>query len=112
MAHDQIVSAKHVLNAVLELQRRGSDVVVKELESIEPDLAEYVMETSCQIHRQLMRNGLPNRRALRLYRQTESIALVCVMALRQAHFDLWRESHGDHPSSDEPTSSGPDDPAH
>lgn len=40
MASDRIVTPRHVLAAVMQLQRCGSDRILSDLESLEPDLAE------------------------------------------------------------------------
>ncbi|CAN5621337.1 hypothetical protein BH10PLA1_BH10PLA1_17200 [soil metagenome] len=110
MASDQTVTARHVLAAVLELQRRGSDAVVKEMEKLEPDLVEHLLENTCQIHHRLMKLGLPGKQARKIYRQAESITLVCVIALRRAHYDLWNSNHGDASSPDGEEPPQPRDP--
>ena len=54
MASDQMVSARDVLDALTEVQRRGDERVMEELEQLEPDLASYVMETLSLINLRLM----------------------------------------------------------
>ncbi len=102
MASDRIVTARHVLHAAMELERRGSDAVIKELEALEPDLVEYVLEQTCQIHHRLLRFGLSGQQARRIYRRAESITVVCVLALRQAHHDLWRDGGTSTPPRSDP----------
>ena len=43
MPTDQLVTAGHVLKAVMELDRRGATSVLSDLEKLEPDLAEYLL---------------------------------------------------------------------
>lgn len=73
----------------MELQRRGSRRVLCELESLEPDLTEHLLEGLTQLYHQLLRVGASDRESRRIYRQAESISVVCLMALRKAHYDLW-----------------------
>ena len=40
---DQLVSARDVLGAVLEVRRRGITPLMRELEGSEPDLCEYFL---------------------------------------------------------------------
>lgn len=92
MPSDQQVSAKAVLDAVLALRRQGSRQAIEHLEQIKPDLSEYLLETLSDIHRQLLALGGPARQSLRVYRQIQSLVLVTVTALRNAHYELWRQS--------------------
>ena len=43
MPTDQLVTAAHVLKAVMELDRRGSTAVLSDLEKLEPELVEYLL---------------------------------------------------------------------
>ena len=98
MASDRLVTARHVLRSVTELRRRGTRSVLSELESLEPDLAEHLLEGLTELHHRLLRMGLSGRDARRAHRRAESLALVCLLSLRKAHHDLWRQGP-----------SGPDD---
>lgn len=91
MPSDQLVSARHVLQAAMELQRRRSRRVLSELEKLEPDLAEYVLENLTQLHHELVRHGLSGREARRVYRLAESTVLVSLVALRRAYRSLLGE---------------------
>jgi hypothetical protein len=55
---DQIVTAKLVLQAQFELQRLGINKVMSLLENTEPDLAEFLIETSTTLHRDLLNTGM------------------------------------------------------
>lgn len=44
MASDAQVTSKMVLDALRELEHKGSTKVVQELEATEPDLAEHMIE--------------------------------------------------------------------
>ena len=66
-----------------------------ELEQLEPDLAGYLMEELSLVQQKLLELGAPAGRTRWLVRRVESTALVCLLALRQAHYDLWRRDvHG------------------
>ena len=91
MASDQQVSAKHVLQSLMRLKRQGSQRAMAELEQVEPDLAGYLMEELSLVHQKLLELGAPAGRTRWLQRRVESLALICIAALRQSHFDLWRE---------------------
>ena len=53
--------------------------------------------------------GLSGTDARKIYRRAEKISLVCIMALRKAHHDLWQQTNdtGDTPSSDTPSPPAP-----
>lgn len=91
MACDQVVSPQDVLRAVMQLRRQGVDSVMKELEDTEPDLAEFLLEETSSVHRQLLELGAMPRRVARLHRRVLSLSLVLVLALRQARLRLWHE---------------------
>ena len=92
MATDQQVSARAVLDAVMELRRRGSRQALQELEQVEPDLASYLMESLSDVHQKLLALGGPAKASRRLYDDMQSLALVCIAALRKGHYELWRQS--------------------
>jgi len=83
VARQPSVSPRQVLAAVLELKRRGPDAVIRELEKLEPDLAEYFLESTSTFHHDLLKLGLPAEKSHVLYRQGEAITLVCILALRK-----------------------------
>jgi hypothetical protein len=96
MASDRLVTSQHVLKAVMEYDRRGATAVLSELETLEPDLVEYLLETLSRIFHGLSRTTLSDKQARAVYRQARKTAVVCIMALRQAHHDLW-DKDGDEP---------------
>lgn len=110
MASDQQVSARSVLDAVMELRRRGARQALEELEQVEPDLASYLMESLSDVHRQLLALGGPAKASRRLYRDIQSLTLVCITALRKGHYELWRQSDAgsnlDPPGGAEPPADG------
>lgn len=89
MASDRIVTPRHVLASIMQLQRCGSDRILSELESLEPDLAEYLLERLTQLHHQMMKLGSSAKRMRQAYRLAESTCLVCLLALQKAHQELW-----------------------
>lgn len=93
MASDRLVTHQHLLKAVMEYERRGSTVVLSELESLEPDLTEVLLEGLTQLFHQLTKLGVSGRDAREAYRRSEKTTVVCIMALRKAHHDLWQRDH-------------------
>src|SRR5687768_3576770 len=91
MASDQAVSAQDVLDALSEVRRRGSGRVLEQLEAVEPVLAGHLMEELSLVHQGLLDLGARPRAVRLLVRQAESMAVVLVAALRQAHLRLWQE---------------------
>ena len=91
MASDQQVTAKQILRALERIKRRGSMTLLEELETIEPDLAEYVMESLSHVHQQLLEQGVSARHTHRLYRQVRRLVMVAITSLRLAHYELWRD---------------------
>ena len=85
MASDQQVSAQAVLRAVMRLRRQGTDQTLRELETVEPDLASFVMEEFSLLHRGLLALGGPPKRSRRLQRRLEEVVLTCITTMREAH---------------------------
>jgi len=106
MASDQQVSARAVLDAVMELRRQGPAQVIEHLEQVEPELTNYLLESLSQIHQHLMMLGAPSRRTQRVYRQVQAMALVAITALRNGHFELWRHDVGDRIGQFDPHADG------
>ncbi len=102
MASDQLVTAGHVLKAVMELERRGSRRVLPEWEKLEPDLTEYILENLTTLYHGLFAAGVSHSEARKLYRQAETLVLVSLMALRRAQRDLWGDG-GEEPPTEPPT---------
>ena len=96
MASDRLVTPKHVLNAVMEYERRGATKVLSELEKLEPDLTEHLLEGLSALYHQLADLGLSGRDARKAYRSAEKTLIVCLIALRAAQRDLW-DAGGDDP---------------
>ena len=94
MASDQIVTARQVLQAQLELQRLGLDRVMALLEATEPDLTEYLLESTTNLHQAILNAGVPGKQARRLHDSTLSLALVCVTAVQKSHAALWQDGTG------------------
>jgi len=95
MPSDQTVTAKAVLAAVVEIRRHGTRPALEHLEQVEPDLAEYAMESLSEIHQKLRKLSSPVADSQRLYRDVESLVLVCIVALWRGHHDLWRQDISD-----------------
>ena len=94
MASDRLVHARMVLQAQLELKRRGTDSAMLQFEQLEPDLAEYVMESLSLVHQRLAELGGPPKRTRRLYLQVQQLVLVSIGSLRKAHLVLWENQMG------------------
>lgn len=91
MASDQIITAKLVLQAQLELQRLGIHKAMALLESTEPDLVEYVLETTTNLYHEILRTGASGKQARRIHDSTQTLLLVCITALQKAHATLWQD---------------------
>jgi hypothetical protein len=91
MAGDRLVSARAVLRALAGLRRQGSTRVMRQLEQAEPDLAEHLLEGLSLLHQKLSALGGPPRATRQLLQEIEALVLVCIEALRQAHYELWRK---------------------
>jgi hypothetical protein len=85
MKSDQLVTARHVLQAQLELQRLGHRRVLSMLESRERDLADYVLEAATNLYHRVLDAGTEPRHARHIHRAAEAIVLVSILALRNAH---------------------------
>lgn len=97
------VHTRTVLVALMEVRRRGSAEMLKQLEKTEPDLAEYLMESLSDIHHAVLGLGVPPRRARRIYGQVETLVLTCTTAM---------QSNGDEAASlDETATPAHPDPA-
>jgi hypothetical protein len=94
MASDQHVDSKLVLQALMELKRVGVARAMSHLESIEPDLAEVVLEELTAIHHELLHLGGPPRKSRQLYCRIQSLVLLSITALQKAHFRLWQTEMG------------------
>ena len=91
-SQDRQVSSKHVLQSLMRLKRQGTQRALEELEQVEPDLAEFLMEELSLVHRKLLELAGPPRRTRWLARRVESLALVLVGSLRQAHYEMWKDT--------------------
>ena len=91
MTSDRHVTPRSILHALTELQRQGTRRSMEQLEQTEPDLAEFVIEWLSLSHQELMALGGPAKRTRYAYRRVEALVLVSLQALRQSHFELWRE---------------------
>ena len=90
MASDQQVTSKMILQTLQELTRTGTTPVLEQLEQVEPDLASYLMETMTTIYHQIIELGGSSKKSQKVYRQVQSLALVCIIALRKGHYELWK----------------------
>jgi hypothetical protein len=84
-----------ILQTLQELTRTGTTPVLEHLEQVEPDLASYLMETLTTIYHQILGLDGSAKKSRRIYRQVQSLALVCIIALRKGHYELWRQADGD-----------------
>ena len=89
---DQIVTAKTILQAQLELQRLGNSRAIALLDSKEPDLAE--VETSSALYHQILDTGASGKQTRRIHDAALTLVLLCIRSLQQAHAALWQESTG------------------
>ena len=50
------------------------------------------METLTTIYHQILGLGGSAKKSQRVYRQVQNLALVCIVALRKGHYELWRQA--------------------
>jgi len=106
---DQLVDAKSILDAITALKRRGNNAVLQELESIEQELASFIMEEQSLIYQTLLKTGARTKLIRRLMQQIEAMALVSIMAMRGAQLRLW---HDPDETDDFKPAAPPDPPPH
>ena len=103
MASDQTVTAKLVLQAQLELQRLGTNKAMSLLESTEPDLCEFLLETTTNLYHDILNTGATGRQARRIHENILTLVLVSVTSMRKAHAALWQDDVEEpHPSPSRP----------
>jgi len=76
------ISPRALLRAQTRLQRQGNQRLMAELERLEPDLAEYALESLSAIYHRLLELGAPAKQSRKLYQQIESTFLICITAMR------------------------------
>ncbi|MCL2645783.1 MAG: hypothetical protein FWD61_02125 [Phycisphaerales bacterium] len=92
---DQIVTAKIVLQSQLEVQRIGIQQASSLLESAEPDLTEYILETTTRLYHDLLHVGIKGKQARRIHNDIMILLLVTVRSLQNAHAALWQQQTGE-----------------
>ena len=112
MASDQLVHARLVLQAQMQLNRRGIDSAMRHLEQTEPDLAEYVMESLGLLHQRLLDLGGSAKKTRRLYLQVQTLVLVSIDSLGKAHLALWESQMGPMLGQLDPSQESPDPDSH
>lgn len=78
MSTEKHISARTVLDAVLAIKRIGIKRALEQLEDAEPELASYMMESMSTVHQQLLALGGRAKPTQRVFREIESIILVCI----------------------------------
>jgi len=94
MATDQHVTARMVLEAQFELERRGAAALMRHLEKIEPELANFVLETLSLIYTKVSNLGGPPQKTSKAFRQMQTLLIVSIESLRRAHLELWEKQMG------------------
>jgi hypothetical protein len=112
MASDQLVHARMVLQAQMQLKRQGIAAAMRHLEQTEPDLAEYVMESLSLLYKRLLELGSSERKTRRLYLQAQTLVLVSIDSLRKAHLALWVKQMGQTLDQLDPSQEPPDPDSH
>ena len=73
------MTSRDILHAIHRLDRLGPRRAMEQLEQREPDLAEHVLESLSQVHRQLLNAGLSARTTRSLYRRIERLTLQLLL---------------------------------
>jgi hypothetical protein len=79
MATDQHMSARMVLEARLDLERRGAGAFMQHLEKTEPELANFVPETLSIIYTKLSNLGGPPQKTRKAFRQVQTLLLLLLL---------------------------------
>ena len=77
------ITARTVMEADLRVRALGVRRAVRELERREPDLAEYVMETSTRLYARLDRACASHRAVKAMHDEVVVLVLVCIEATRR-----------------------------
>jgi hypothetical protein len=87
-----MLTARMILDAVHELERRGAEHLLRTLEQVEPELASYAMERLSALHGRLVALGGPPKRTAATLRHAQMTLLVCIGAMRAAHLAEWHQA--------------------
>ena len=110
MASDKHVTARMVLEAQLELERRGADALMRHLEEVEPELANFVLETLSLIFQRMAGLGGSPQKTRKAFRQVQTLLIVSIESLRRGHVELWMKQMGPAIRELDPEDGGGDDP--
>jgi hypothetical protein len=91
-ASDRVILARDVLNATIRVRRIGVETLLSQFGQEEPDLAEIVRREIKAIHSKLLDSGIPTEEATCMMHRTESVILVCLVAIRAAYQRLRDEA--------------------
>jgi hypothetical protein len=78
------ISTRTISEADLRVRALGVRRAVRELERQEPDLAEYVMETSTRLYARLDRACASHRAVKRIHEELVLLVLLCIEATRRS----------------------------
>jgi hypothetical protein len=91
-ASDKVILGRDVSNAIIRVRRLGVESLLSQFEQEEPELAEIVLEEIKAIHSRLLDAGIPAEEAAGMMHRSESVILVCVVAIRAAYQRLQDEA--------------------
>lgn len=84
MPKQRPITTRTVMEADLRIRALGARRAMRELERDEPDLAEYVMETSTRLYARLER-ACPSQHAARgIHRQAVLMVLISIETFRRS----------------------------
>ncbi|MEX2387230.1 MAG: hypothetical protein WD534_05070 [Phycisphaeraceae bacterium] len=91
MSDDRLVT-EELLNVVRgECGSRSLREQLEELESIEPELKNWVARRTCHVTLLLDASGISSELVSQVDEEMEWMAVVLIEALRRAHYELWME---------------------
>ena len=82
MSNESQVTARTVLDAVLEIKRLGPARALEQLEEDESELASFVMESLSDVHRRLLALRGRASASQAVYLDFQTLVLVCITACR------------------------------
>jgi hypothetical protein len=90
-----LVEPEYLIGARQDVAVRGGDQVLSEIAQKEPALASFIFEGLSGVAGKLSLSGAPTPLVQGSHEDVLAIVLTCVQALRQGHFELWKDTMTD-----------------
>jgi hypothetical protein len=87
-----IVEPGHIANAGQQVVEEGAEQSLARLAEAEPALASYLRHCLTAVAGKLALSGAPTEVVQGNHEEVLTAILVCLAALRQGHYDLWKDA--------------------